>query len=227
MITGNISNLTKTSNMYKARDKKVDKITADMDFQDAMEDAKKSMDMGNPNDNYSKNQLFRQTKEAMAKKLSVLGFFEEVKSEYPNCKQWNAYLDKVDGSGKLKLGVCVTHCRKDTQIGPKELAEALNKVISVVNKMEHCYREMDYRLDNAVVARLEYHKDTGKIDIKEMALGFNDLVKTIADNIYKEFAKDKDIPIEELARLRANFERIKREMDDFIIKTCRDERTHV
>lgn len=222
LITNNINYIGKTSQTYNLTNEKPQKQKAEINFQNTLIGIQKSVDTINLYNNYSNNDFIQKLKESMIKNTSILNSFTQVVSEYPNSIQFDSYIDKPNGAGKTKLEVRIENCSEDTKIDEKELESALEKMTSIANKLELSFMQMGYRLDEVCHLVVKYDENTGKIDIKEIAESVNGLVKTIAAQIYEDCSKDENISKYELMKIKENLEKVKKAMDDFIMKIMND-----
>lgn len=223
MITNNINYISRISQIYNFTNEKLQKQKAEINFSNTLIDIQKSSDTMKLYNNYSNNGFIQELRESMIKNSSISNRFTQVVSEYPNSIQFDSYIDKPDGTGKTKLEVRIENCSEDTKLDEKELEGALEKMTSIANKLELSYMQMGYRLDDSCHLVIKYDENTGKIDIKESAEGVNDLVKMVADQIYGDCSKDESISKYELMKIKQNLEKVKKAMDDFIMKIINDQ----
>ena len=156
-------------------------------------------------------------------KFSMKNIFTEIDSEFPNCREFTTYRDKVNGDGKMLLDVRLENCPRGTEIDEKEFEEAMSKVVATVDKIEYAFDKIGYRASDSWHVQLEYNKATGKIEVTDFIKGAPNMINEIADKILADYSKDGNISKEQLEKIRENMEKIKKEMDDFFAKLLDDD----
>ncbi len=217
MITNSISALRSNILSYNLSGSKTNGIkSGNNDFKDLF-DIQKNNYISDGYSNYTKD-IFMKHINGASSRLSIKDRFTEIDSEFPDCREFTTYLDKVNGNGKYLLDVRIENCPKGTFIDDKEFEYAMSKVIITTEKTEYAFAQMGHRETGSWFVELDYDKTTGKINVTDFIKDAPNLINTIADEIYGNLLRGGNTSKEDLARIKANLDRIKKEMYDFFME---------
>lgn len=215
-----INKIARNCNLYEA---KINSLQDGNTSFKALLDTQRNTYISDKFNNYNKNGLVSAVRQDVSDKFSMKNIFTEIDSEFPNCREFTTYRDKVNGDGRMLLDVRIENCPKGTVIDEKEFEEAMSKVILVADKSQYAFDRIGYRADDLFGVQLEYNKTTGKIEVTEFIKGVQSMINEIADKMLDDYSKDGNISKEQLEKIRENMEKIKKEMDDFFAKLLDDD----